>query len=299
LPHENCRRPAAGIGAFGVIQNATEMYLMGLSLTGRVPAIDALRNLTAALAMLTASATGLAAQTSPRLDVIFVPTPTQVVERMLDLAEVRKGEFLIDLGCGDGRIPVTAAKKYGARGLGVDLDPQRIKEANANVAHEKVGDMVEIRQQNLFETDLSKADVISMYLLTDLNLKLRPKLLDLKPGTRLVSHAFSMGEWMPERKETLSPRYDVYLWIVPAKVAGRWTVKRGEKEFTVELTQKYQTFEGTARIDGKAVPVRNGRLLGKEIIFDVDVPRQTGTFRGTVEGDTIDGFAGWSAKKSG
>ncbi len=271
---------------------------MGQSLTAQLPA-GALRNMTAALAMLAASATGLAAQSSPRLDVIFVPTPPQVVERMLELAEVRKGEFLIDLGCGDGRIPVTAAKKYGARGLGVDLDPQRIKEANANVANEKVGDTVEIRQQNLFETDLSKADVISMYLLTDLNLKLRPKLLDLRPGTRLVSHAFSMGDWLPERKETLAPRYDVYLWIVPAKVAGRWTVQRGEKEFTVELTQKYQTFEGTAQIDGKAVPVRNGRLLGKEITFDVDVPRQSGTFRGTVEGDTIKGFAGWSAKKSG
>lgn len=270
---------------------------MGQSLTGRFPAIGALRNVTAALAMLAASATGLAAQNGPRLDVIFVPTPPHVVERMLELAGVRKGEFLIDLGCGDGRIPVAAAKKYGARGLGVDLDPQRIKEANANVTSEKVGDMVEIRQQNLFETDLSKADVISMYLLTDLNLKLRPKLLDLKPGTRLVSHAFSMGDWIPEQKETLSPRYDVYLWIVPAKVAGRWTVQRGEKQFTVELKQKYQTFEGTAQIGGNTVPVRNGRLLGKEITFDLDVEKQSGTFRGEVEGDTIKGFAGWSAKK--
>ncbi len=104
--------------------------------------------------------------------------------------------------------------------------------------------MVEIRQQNLFETDISKADVISMYLLTDLNLRLRPKLLDLKPGTRLVSHAFSMGDWLPEQKETLAPRYDVYLWIVPAKVEGRWTVQRGEKQFTVDLKQKYQMFDG-------------------------------------------------------
>lgn len=271
---------------------------MGQNLTGRFPAIGVFRNVSAALAMLAASATGLSAQ-SPRLDVIFVPTPTHVVERMLEFADIRKGEFLIDLGCGDGRIPVTAAKKYGARGLCVDLDPQRIKEANANVASEKVGELVEVRQQNLFETDLSKADVISMYLLTDLNLKLRPKLLELRPGTRLVSHAFSMGDWIPEQKETLSPRYDAYLWIVPAKVAGRWTVTRGEKQFTVELKQKYQTFEGTAQIDGKTVPVRNGRLLGKQITFDVDVEKQSGTFRGEVEGDTIKGFAGWSAKKAG
>ena len=187
-----------------------------------------------------------------------------VVERMLDLAEIKKGEFLIDLGSGDGRIPVTAAKKYGARGLGVDLDPDRIKEANENVKKNDVGNMVEIRRQNLFETDISKADVISMYLLTDLNLRLRPKLLDLKPGTRLVSHAFSMGDWLPEQKETLAPRYDVYLWIVPAKVEGRWTVQRGEKQFTVEFKQKYQNFEGTAQVDGKSVPVTNGRLRGKD-----------------------------------
>jgi SAM-dependent methyltransferase len=265
----------------------------------QVQAVASLRSLGCALAMLLASAGGLAAQEErPRLDVIFVPTPMHVVERMLELADVKKGEFLIDLGCGDGRIPVTAAKKYGARGLCVDLDPDRIKEANANVAKEKVGDMVEVRRQNLFETDLSKADVISMYLLTDLNLRLRPKLLDLKPGTRLVSHAFSMGDWMPERKETLAPRYDVYLWIVPAKVEGRWAVQRGEKKFTVDLKQKYQTFEGTAQVDGKTVPVTNGRLLGKQITFDVQVDNQYGTFRGEVEGDTIKGFAGWSAKRS-
>ena len=267
-------------------------------MSGRFQAIGVRRSFFAALAAITVLAGSAAAQETPRLDVIFVPTPMHVVERMLELAELKKGEFLIDLGSGDGRIPVTAAKKYGARGLGVDLDPDRIKEANANVTKEKVGDMVEIRRQNLFETDIAKADVISMYLLTDLNLRLRPKLLDLKPGTRLVSHAFSMGDWMPERTETLSPRYDVYLWIVPAKVEGRWNVVRGEKQFTVDLKQRYQNFEGTAQVDGKTVPVQNGRLRGKEITFDVEVDSQFGTFRGEVEGDTIKGAAGWQAKKA-
>ena len=257
----------------------------------------AARNLTGGFALLVASTAGLPAQESPKLDVIFVPTPMQVVERMLTVAELKKGEFLIDLGCGDGRIPVMAAKKFGARALGVDLDPDRIKEANENVKKENVGNAVEIRRQNLFETDISKADVISMYLLTDLNLRLRPKLLDLKPGTRLVSHAFSMGDWLPEQKETLSPRYDVYFWIVPAKVEGRWTVQRGEKQFTVEFKQKYQNFEGTAQINGKAVPVTNGRLRGKEITFDLQVENQYGTFRGEVDGNAIKGAGGWHGKR--
>jgi Ribosomal protein L11 methyltransferase (PrmA) len=257
------------------------------------------RNITGGLALLVALTAGLLAQETPRLDVIFVPTPMQVVERMLQMAEIKKGEFLVDLGSGDGRIPVTAAKKYGARGLGVDLDPDRIDDAKENVKRNGVGDMVEIRRQNLFETDITKADVISMYLLTDLNLKLRPKLLDLKPGTRLVSHAFSMGDWTPEQKETLAPRYDVYLWIVPAKVEGRWSVQRGEKTFTVDLKQKYQQFEGTAQIDNKTIPVTNGRLRGKDITFDIQVDNQFGTFHGEVDGDAIKGAGGWQAKRGG
>jgi hypothetical protein len=264
---------------------------------GRVQAAVVVRNLAAALAIAVALPAAPRAQESPKLDVIFVPTPMKVVERMLEMAEVKKGEFLIDLGCGDGRIPVTAAKKFGARGLGVDLDPDRIIEANERVKKEGVGDMVEIRRQNLFETDLSKADVISMYLLTDLNLRLRPKLLELKPGTRIVSHAFNMGDWLPEQKDTLSPRYDVYLWIVPAKVEGRWNVQRGEKKFVVEFKQKYQEVTGTAQVNGKSVPVQNGRLRGTEISFDVQVDGQYGVFRGEVDGNTIKGSGGWSARR--
>jgi hypothetical protein len=263
----------------------------------RVQAAVVVRNLAVALVVAVVLPAASHAQDSPKLDVIFVPTPMKVVERMLEMAEVKKGEFLIDLGCGDGRIPVMAAKKFGARGLGVDLDPDRIIEANERVKKEGAGDMVEIRRQNLFETDLSKADVISMYLLTDLNLKLRPRLLELKPGTRIVSHAFNMGDWLPEQKDTLSPRYDVYLWIVPAKVEGRWNVQRGEKKFVVEFKQKYQEVTGTAQVNGKSVPVQNGRLRGTEISFDVQVDGQYGVFRGEVDGNTIKGSGGWSARR--
>lgn len=153
--------------------------------------------------------------TAPRLDVPFVPTPQPVVDKMLELAKVGKGDFLIDLGSGDGRIPVTAAKKYGVRALGVDLNPQRIKEANERAKEAGVTDLVEFRQQDLFETDLSKADVLTMYLLPSVNLKLRPKIMkEMKPGSRIVSHAFDMGDWAPEQKVTVDGR-TVYMWTVP------------------------------------------------------------------------------------
>lgn len=155
-----------------------------------------------------------------RPDVHFVPTPEPVVDRMLELAQPKPGEFLIDLGSGDGRIPIAAAKRYGVRALGVDIDPVRISEATANAKSAGVEDKVDFRRENLFETDISKADIVTLYLLDSLNLKLRPRLLsELKPGTRIVSHSFSMGDWTPERQETVNGR-SVYFWTVPAKPAS-------------------------------------------------------------------------------
>lgn len=147
------------------------------------------------------------------LDVPFVATPQPVVEKMLEMAEVKSGDVLIDLGSGDGRIPITAAKKYGVQALGVDLNPARIMEANQNAVREKVTDKVQFREQDLFKTDLSKADVITMYLLTSVNMKLRPALMKLKPGTRIVSHAFAMGDWAPDKTARVDGR-DIYMWIV-------------------------------------------------------------------------------------
>lgn len=152
-----------------------------------------------------------------RPDVIYVPTPEEVVEAMLQVANVTKNDIVYDLGCGDGRIPVTAAKKYGARGVGIDIDPQRIKEANDNVQKNNVGDRVKIVQGDLFEQDLSPATVVTLYLLPSLNVKLMPKLMkELKPGTRVVSHAFDMGDWKPEKEMDVNGR-KVYYWTIPKK----------------------------------------------------------------------------------
>ena len=147
-------------------------------------------------------------------DVIYVPTPTNVVEAMLKMANVTASDVVYDLGSGDGRIPITAAQKYGARAVGIDINPQRIKEANENLAKAGVGDKVKFLNQDLFETDLSPATVITLYLLPSLNQKLMPKLKQLKPGTRIVSHSFDMGtEWPPEKTEDVQGRV-IYYWTI-------------------------------------------------------------------------------------
>jgi SAM-dependent methyltransferase len=150
-------------------------------------------------------------------DVIFVPTPNEIVDTMLKLAGVSKKDTVYDLGCGDGRIVITAAQKYGARGVGIDIDPDRVVEASDNVRKGGVADRVKIVRGDLFQANISEATVVTLYLLTDLNLKLRPKLLkELNPGTRIVSHAFSMGDWKPERTVEVSGT-NVYLWRVPPR----------------------------------------------------------------------------------
>jgi len=153
-------------------------------------------------------------------DVHYVPTPEEVVEEMLRLANVGKDDVVYDLGCGDGRIVITAAKKYGARGVGVDIDPQRIKESNENARQAGVTDRVKFLQQDLFEIDFREATVVTLYLLQRLNLRLRPKLLrELKPGTRIVSHAFDMGDWKPDKVVTVPGGDDertIYYWVVPS-----------------------------------------------------------------------------------
>ncbi|RHW18646.1 class I SAM-dependent methyltransferase [Sphingomonas gilva] len=174
-----------------------------------------------AIMLATAGASAACAQQAPTQtrtpDVIYVPTPQPVVEAMLKLAKVKKGDVLYDLGSGDGRIPVTAAKLYGVRATGIDIDPERIAEAKANVAKEGVGNLVTIKREDLFETDFSDATVVTLYLLDSLNEKLRPRLLaELKPGTRIVSHAFRMGDWEPEVTKEVEGR-TIYLWTVPRR----------------------------------------------------------------------------------
>lgn len=184
-------------------------FLAGLGALGLVPAISSAQ---IPLPLLAQSA---AAARDP--DVIFVPTPNDVVAKMLELAQVTAGDTVYDLGCGDGRIVIAAAQKYGARGVGVDIDPERINEARDNAQKAGVAGRVHFVLGDLFETDISAATVVTLYLLTELNIKLRPKLLaDLRPGTRVVSHAFAMGEWKPERTADVSGNR-VYLWRVPPR----------------------------------------------------------------------------------
>jgi ubiquinone/menaquinone biosynthesis C-methylase UbiE len=150
-------------------------------------------------------------------DVIYVPTPQEVVDRMLEVAGVKKGDVLYDLGSGDGRIPVTAAKKFGIRAVGIDIDPERIKEANANAKKNGVESLVKFRNEDLFRANFREATVVTLYLLPDLNVKLRPKIWrELKPGTRIVSHQFDMGDWKPEKTIDLNGR-TIYFWTVPAR----------------------------------------------------------------------------------
>jgi ribosomal protein L11 methylase PrmA len=154
-------------------------------------------------------------------DVIFVPTPQEVVEDMLRLANVKKDDMLYDLGSGDGRIPITAARLYGVRGVGIDIDPERIREAQDNARKNGVESLVQFRQEDLFKSDFREATVVTLYLLPDLNLKLRPRLLaDLKPGTRIVSHQFDMGDWKPVKKLESHGR-TVYFWVVPERKKPR------------------------------------------------------------------------------
>jgi SAM-dependent methyltransferase len=159
----------------------------------------------------------VAQDTGPKLDVPYVPTPTAVVDAMIKVANVGKNDVLYDLGCGDGRIVITAAQKYGIRGVGIDIDPERIKEANENAKKAGVSDRVKFIQGDLFKANFSEATVVTLYLLPRINLKLRPQLFkQLKPGTRVVSHAFDMGDWKPEKTLDVDGR-NVYFWTIPQK----------------------------------------------------------------------------------
>ena len=168
------------------------------------------------LLVTTCSTAFVFAQEAPKRDVPYVPTRPEVVNAMLKLAKVSKNDVVYDLGCGDGRIVITAAKNYGATGVGIDIDPQRIKEANENAKNADVTDKVKFQQADLFTTDFSKATVLTLYLLPSVNLKLRPKIQQLKPGTRIVSHAFDMGDWKPDQTVQVDGT-TIYLWTVPAK----------------------------------------------------------------------------------
>ncbi len=220
----------------------------------------------------------------PALDVPYAETRTEAVEKMLDMAAVAPGHRVIDLGTGDGRMLLQAAAR-GAGGLGVDIDPVLVAGANASAKRQGVTDRVAFRTQNLFDTPLADADVVTMFLLPEINLKLRPRLLsELKPGARVVSHAFTMGDWKPDLAERVGGSR-LYLWVIPADVSGAWRLRDARGERALALDQKFQTFTG-ALGDGA---VFDGRADGKRVAFTLREGDREVRYEGRVEGGTIVG----------
>jgi hypothetical protein len=239
-------------------------------------------------------------------DTPYVQTPQNVVDTMLEIAKIGPSDYVIDLGSGDGRMVITAAKKYGARGFGVDLDRKLVALANRNAARAGVADRAVFYQRDLHETDVSAATVMSIYLLPEVNLMIRTRLLStLKPGTRIVSHDFDLGEWKPDRSvDVQTPeKYEisgswsstVHLWTVPAPVEGAWTGSmdggRGGP-FRLELKQRYQHFEGRLVRDAQIMTLREARLDGARIHFSAPGPDgRLESYTGIVRGGTIIGDA--------
>jgi len=217
-------------------------------------------------------------------DVVWVPTPQSLVNKMLDMARVTPKDFLMDLGSGDGRTVITAAKR-GTRALGVEYNPDMVALSKRNADKEGVAEMAQFVKADLFETDFSKANVITMFLLPDINLKLRPKILNLRPGTRIVSNSFTMGEWTSDRSETVTEGCTSYctahLWIVPAKVEGSWQLPQGE----LTLKQTFQKVEGELRTSSGTVAISGGSLNGGRITFSAAGTQYTAQ----VSGNSMEG----------
>ncbi len=224
-------------------------------------------------------------------DVVWVPTPDELVNKMLTMAKVGPKDYVVDLGAGDGKIAIAAGKKFGATATGIEYNPDMARLAQCMVQAEGVGDKVRIIQGDIFKEDFSKATVVTMYLLPELNLRLRPTILAMKPGTRVTSHQFNMGDW--EADETAEIEYrTAYLWIVPARVEGNWTFRDdgGKNGFSVAMTQKFQRVSGDATMGGNKNPLVGATLRGEDIKFAFnDDKGQTRTLTGMVRGNEITG----------
>ena len=243
-------------------------------------------------------------------DIHYVPTPQQLVDVMLQMAAVKKGDVVYDLGCGDGRLVIRAAKNHGARGIGIDIDPQRIAEATKNAEAAKVEDRVQFREANIFASDFRDASVITLYLLDSINVRLRPHIFEqVKPGTRVVSHAFRMGDWEPDESRQVKitgSNYDAFFWVVPANVSGRWKVSGQEqikgmpREILVE--QSFQRI--TAKAADSGTVLGEGKVEGTECVLmlnqgGIETPT---TFRAKIEGGkmtakAMTGRARWNAAR--
>jgi SAM-dependent methyltransferase len=238
----------------------------------------------------------LAGFAEPEYDVPYVPTPPELVEKMLDLAQVTASDYLIDLGCGDGRIALAAARR-GARALGVDIDPVRIGEAVAAARFAQLESRALFRRQDLFRTPIYEANVIALYLLPRINLALRPRLLtELRPGSRVVSHAFNLGDWQPDAEDALDGRR-IFLWIVPAVAGGTWAITGADGQgWTLEIEQRFQAVSGTLTGAGGAFALQQARLRGARLSFNAggrDWSGVVGDAQIAGEGDA------WTARRAG
>jgi len=230
----------------------------------------------------------------PGLDVPYEPTTYGIAKEMLNMAGVTSKDLVYDLGCGDGRIVIMAAKERGARGVGVDLDPERIRESNENAMVYGVSHLVRFYEQNLFDTDISQATVVMLYLYPEVNIKLRPKLLkELKPGTRIVSHSHTMGDWENDATHRVEG-HDLHFFVVPANVTGTWRWDEPDgRRISLSLTQKFQRVKGSMTIGAEAYPIMEGSLRGNTLLFSVERmgrgSKEVFSYEGQVAGDTIQG----------
>jgi SAM-dependent methyltransferase len=230
-------------------------------------------------------------------DVIWVPTPQALVDKMLDMAKITPKDYVIDLGSGDGRTVITAAKR-GSRALGIEYNPDMVELSKRNAAKAGLSDRADFIKADLFETDFSQAQVITMFLLPDINLKLRPKILDMKPGTRIVSNSFTMGDWSADESATVKDGCASYctahLWIVPAKVEGAWKLPQGELMFK----QSYQALSGSLRSGDTTTQISDAKLNGEQISFTAGGVKYSGVVKGnSMEGESSKGK--WTATRAG
>lgn len=240
------------------------------------------------------------------LDAPYVTTDYQVVDAMLALAEVKPEDHVIDLGSGDGRILIAAARSHGAQGLGVEIDPARIREAEANARAARVSDRVRFVRQDLFQTPLNDADVVTIYLTPEVNLRLRPRILaEMRAGSRVISHQYDMGDWRADQRQRVEAS-TIYLWVVPARIEGRWTLTADGRRATLDLQQRYQRFDGRVAADGGGTGTRveQGVVNGERIRFVADVGEGRRAFEGRVVGDRIEPLqpdsptGGWQAVRA-
>ena len=241
-------------------------------------------------------------RSSAKLDAPYVVSDFDVVNAMLAMAEVRPDDQVIDLGSGDGRILIAAARSHGARGLGVDIDAARIRESTANARAAGVANRVTFRRQDLFNTPLGDADVLTLYLTEEVNRRLRPRILaQMRPGTRVVSHDFDMGEWRPDKRQRVGSS-TLYLWIVPARIAGSWTLSADDRTARLELRQRYQRIDGDAIAGDRTTRVEQGQVNGDRIRFVADAGDGSRVFEGRLVGDRIEPLRpsdDWHAVRAG